>query len=313
MFRAAEGRWGSREVEITDVTLVGADGSRSRLSIRRPGSTCASRLRAPLPIDDFVVGIGIFNAEGVCCYGTNTAIEELAPRAAGRRRRGDLLNRLARSRRGDLQARRRRPQDGRLPVRLPPAALHLSREVARQGRRHLSAAAFVAVCRRRSVQSSRTSRRMIERVLDQAALEQFVREMRAAKRRIVFTNGVFDLLHPGHLRYLQAARSHGDVLIVGLNSDASVRRNKGSGRPINPELERAEVLASRSLRGCGLNLRRGHSCRHHCPRPAGRARQGRGLARRSDCRPRYGRGVVAGSSFVSQSSRATQRARSLNG
>ena len=87
---------------------------------------------------------------------------------------------------------------------------------------------------------------MIERVFDQAALEQFVREMRAAKRRIVFTNGVFDLLHPGHLRYLQAARSHGEVLIVGLNSDASVRRNKGSGRPINPELERAEVLASLS-------------------------------------------------------------------
>jgi rfaE bifunctional protein nucleotidyltransferase chain/domain len=87
---------------------------------------------------------------------------------------------------------------------------------------------------------------MIERVFDQAGLDQFVREMRAAKRKIVFTNGVFDLLHPGHLRYLQAARSHGEVLIVGLNSDASVRRNKGSGRPINPELERAEVLAALS-------------------------------------------------------------------
>jgi len=60
----------------------------------------------------------------------------------------------------------------------------------------------------------------------------------------VFTNGVFDLLHPGHVRYLQAARGHGDLLIVGLNSDASVRRNKGPGRPINPESERAEVLAA---------------------------------------------------------------------
>lgn len=85
---------------------------------------------------------------------------------------------------------------------------------------------------------------MIERVLDRAGLEQFVRAMRAAGRTIVFTNGVFDLLHPGHLRYLQAARSHGDVLVVGLNSDASVRRNKGPERPVNPELERAEVLAS---------------------------------------------------------------------
>ena len=61
---------------------------------------------------------------------------------------------------------------------------------------------------------------------------------------VVFTNGVFDLLHPGHLRYLQQARALGDMLIVGLNSDASVRRNKGADRPINPEAERAEVLAA---------------------------------------------------------------------
>jgi D-beta-D-heptose 7-phosphate kinase/D-beta-D-heptose 1-phosphate adenosyltransferase len=74
------------------------------------------------------------------------------------------------------------------------------------------------------------------------ALSAFVREARAAGKTIVFTNGVFDILHPGHLRYLQAARRHGDVLIVGLNADASVRRNKGPERPINPESERAEVL-----------------------------------------------------------------------
>lgn len=80
--------------------------------------------------------------------------------------------------------------------------------------------------------------------LDAAALEGFVRAARAAGRRIVFTNGVFDLLHPGHVRYLQAARAQGDLLIVGLNSDASVRRNKGPERPINPEDERAEVLAA---------------------------------------------------------------------
>ena len=68
------------------------------------------------------------------------------------------------------------------------------------------------------------------------------RRFRDAHRRIVFTNGVFDILHPGHLRYLQQARALGDVLIIGLNSDASVRRNKGPERPINPEAERAEVL-----------------------------------------------------------------------
>ena len=79
-------------------------------------------------------------------------------------------------------------------------------------------------------------------MLDAEALAAFVRDARAAGKRIVFTNGVFDILHPGHLRYLQAARRHGDLLVVGLNSDASVRRNKGPERPINPEAERAEVL-----------------------------------------------------------------------
>jgi D-beta-D-heptose 7-phosphate kinase/D-beta-D-heptose 1-phosphate adenosyltransferase len=82
------------------------------------------------------------------------------------------------------------------------------------------------------------------RVLDDDRLEAFVREQRAAGRRIVFTNGVFDILHPGHVRYLQAARRHGDLLIVGLNSDASVRRNKGPARPVNSEDERAEVLVA---------------------------------------------------------------------
>ena len=79
-------------------------------------------------------------------------------------------------------------------------------------------------------------------MLDADALAAFVRAARAAGKRIVFTNGVFDILHPGHLRYLQAARRHGDVLVVGLNSDGSVRRNKGPSRPINPQDERAELL-----------------------------------------------------------------------
>ena len=64
------------------------------------------------------------------------------------------------------------------------------------------------------------------------------------RRKIVFTNGVFDLLHPGHVRYLQHARTLGDALIVGINSDRSVRAVKGPDRPINPEAERAEILAA---------------------------------------------------------------------
>ena len=71
----------------------------------------------------------------------------------------------------------------------------------------------------------------------------FVRDLRARGRTIVFTNGVFDLLHPGHVRYLQQARALGDALIVGVNSDRSVRAIKGPTRPITPEDERAELIA----------------------------------------------------------------------
>lgn len=68
--------------------------------------------------------------------------------------------------------------------------------------------------------------------------------LRNAGKRVVFTNGVFDLLHPGHVRYLKAARAEGDALIVGVNSDRSVRAIKGPARPITPESERAEILAA---------------------------------------------------------------------
>ena len=63
------------------------------------------------------------------------------------------------------------------------------------------------------------------------------------EKKVVFTNGCFDILHAGHVRYLNAAKALGDVLIVGLNSDESVRRLKGEGRPVNPAADRAEVLA----------------------------------------------------------------------
>jgi D-glycero-beta-D-manno-heptose 1-phosphate adenylyltransferase len=70
-------------------------------------------------------------------------------------------------------------------------------------------------------------------------------DQRAAGRVVVFTNGVFDVLHPGHTRYLADARAQGDVLIVAVNSDRSVRaQNKGTDRPITPEHERAELLSA---------------------------------------------------------------------
>jgi rfaE bifunctional protein nucleotidyltransferase chain/domain len=85
---------------------------------------------------------------------------------------------------------------------------------------------------------------VIAGVLSRADAVAWVAAGRAAGQTIVFTNGVFDLLHPGHVRYLAVARSLGDALIVGVNGDASVRRNKGPARPITPEHERAEMLAA---------------------------------------------------------------------
>jgi D-glycero-beta-D-manno-heptose 1-phosphate adenylyltransferase len=81
-------------------------------------------------------------------------------------------------------------------------------------------------------------------VVARADVPALVARWRQEGRTVVFTNGVFDLIHPGHLRYLQHARTLGDALIVGLNSDCSVRANKGPSRPVIPEADRAEVIAA---------------------------------------------------------------------
>ncbi len=82
------------------------------------------------------------------------------------------------------------------------------------------------------------------RLVDAGTLAQVRDEMEAAGQRLVFTNGCFDLLHAGHVRYLRQARGLGEALAVGLNSDRSVRELKGEGRPVNAEEDRAEVLAA---------------------------------------------------------------------
>jgi D-glycero-beta-D-manno-heptose 1-phosphate adenylyltransferase len=81
-------------------------------------------------------------------------------------------------------------------------------------------------------------------VLSLPEVVAWIEHQRYDGKTIVFTNGVFDLLHPGHVRYLQDARREGDVLIVGVNSDRSVREIKGPERPITAETERAELLAA---------------------------------------------------------------------
>src|SRR5947209_14828576 len=84
----------------------------------------------------------------------------------------------------------------------------------------------------------------MRRVLSLPELVALRRSWQDAGLRLVLTNGTFDLLHIGHVRYLEAARELGDVLVVGINSDASVRGYKGSGRPVVPQDERAEIVAA---------------------------------------------------------------------
>lgn len=82
------------------------------------------------------------------------------------------------------------------------------------------------------------------KIIPLSELSHRAKKLRAGGKRIVATNGCFDLLHVGHIRYLCAARAFGDVLIVGLNGDDSVHALKGSGRPVNNQNDRAEVLAA---------------------------------------------------------------------
>lgn len=81
------------------------------------------------------------------------------------------------------------------------------------------------------------------KIVERSALDALLQELRRQQKVIVFTNGCFDILHVGHVRYLQAARKLGDVLVLGLNSDTSVQALKGPTRPINSQADRAEVLA----------------------------------------------------------------------
>ncbi|ACL03636.1 rfaE bifunctional protein [Desulfatibacillum aliphaticivorans] len=85
---------------------------------------------------------------------------------------------------------------------------------------------------------------MISKILSKNELIKAVEKAKAENKTVVFTNGCFDILHVGHVRYLAEAKRQGDVLVLGLNSDRSVREIKGPTRPIVPEAERAEVLAA---------------------------------------------------------------------
>lgn len=90
----------------------------------------------------------------------------------------------------------------------------------------------------------------LSKVMELEQAYQLIAERKAGGDRVVFTNGCFDLLHPGHTRYLADARKLGDLLIIAVNSDRSVRSLKGEGRPIFPQEERAEILAALQAVDC---------------------------------------------------------------
>jgi D-beta-D-heptose 7-phosphate kinase/D-beta-D-heptose 1-phosphate adenosyltransferase len=85
---------------------------------------------------------------------------------------------------------------------------------------------------------------MSQKILSRKKAREVIRALKAAGKKIVFTNGCFDVIHAGHVRYLRKARSLGDLLVIGMNSDRSVRRLKGPGRPLIREADRAELLAA---------------------------------------------------------------------
>src|SRR5512139_4047982 len=84
---------------------------------------------------------------------------------------------------------------------------------------------------------------MRKKIKERKELLSIIKNLKAKGKRIVFTNGCFDLLHLGHVRYLEEAKALGDILVVGVNSDSSVRKLKGPKRPILPERERTEILS----------------------------------------------------------------------
>ena len=206
MFRATEGRWGSREVEITDVhARPPTTASAATCSTRASRSTIRIRLRSPLAIDDFVIGIGIFNAEGVCCYGTNTSLEDLK----GERIFGDAeamftiesLDLVEGTYKLDVAVHK---VDGY------PYDYHRLLYTFRVKSRTKDVGIYrprhrVALLRRRDASSGPASgrsegrpRRAGARSCHGEAAAALVPELRAAGQTVVFTNGVFDLLHPGH-------------------------------------------------------------------------------------------------------------------
>ncbi len=245
-------RWGSGEIVLTEVQLRDAQDRMAHVFV--PGDTLRVAVtgEAKSPVEDFVFGVGIFTADGTAVYGTNTHIEEFkSKRAAGpfgftfevrdlRLVEGSYLLDVAAHRKDGtpydyhrgLYAFRVRSRIKDVGVYRPHHAWTFSES--------LQIAAPLARPELELRPAERVERRRHADNLQ--ALHHDRASFRALGRRVVFTNGCFDILHAGHIRLLEQARAEGDVLVVGVNSDASVKRIKGETRPVIGEGERAEAL-----------------------------------------------------------------------
>ena len=309
MFQATEGRWGSREVEITDVAFLDREGQPAFVFHSGDPMSIRVKVRAAQPTNDFVFGIGLFNADGVCCYGTNTYLEEMNPeRLAGD---GDAtfavdgLDLVEGTYKLDVAVHKRDgyPYDYhrllytfRVKSRVHDVGIY-------RPRHRWSFSDTFASLTPRTQRVQRTQRGQVGQVGrvgdDRAQRPDVTREqaadlvarLRAAGKTIVFTNGVFDLLHVGHLRYLQQARALGDALDrrpqlrpIGPREQGPRPSNHAGGRARGGR--RGALLCRRRRR-----LRRRDAARFDRRPPARCARQRRRLGRGRDCRPRYRRGA----------------------
>jgi rfaE bifunctional protein nucleotidyltransferase chain/domain len=245
-------RWGSGEIVLNEVLLKDAAGRSAHVFV--PGDTVLIDVKglAKEPVEDFVFGVGIFTADGTAVYGTNTHLEEYKPRKASgpfqltfeikdlRLVEGSYILDIAAHRRDGtpydyhrgLYSFRVRSRVKDVGVYRPHHTWTFSETLAIDSpptRPELELRPLERVERRRAADTL-------------ASLQNDRASFRALGRAVVFTNGCFDILHAGHVRLLELARAEGDVLVVGLNSDASVKRLKGESRPVIVEAERVEAL-----------------------------------------------------------------------
>lgn len=245
-------RWGSGEMLLTDVRLKDSEGRTAHVFV--PGDTLRIELtgEAKAQVDDFVFGLGIFTASGSAVYGTNTHIEEYKSIKANglfevtleiqdlRLIEGSYLLDVAVHRKdGTPYDYHRGLYTLRVRSRIKDVGVYRPHHTWT-----FSDTLQIAPPPERAELDLRPAERVERRRM--ADTMEVLQSDRAAflalGRSVVFTNGCFDILHAGHIRLLEQARAEGDVLIVAINSDPSVRRLKGESRPVIAAPERAEAL-----------------------------------------------------------------------